>query len=425
MKGSCRPSALIAQRQNSAVQSQAATPQRRPDLVRGAAALAAPALGPCSSPSSGSNRPPQLPGGYPGRSPRSTANVSGDPQDVLASSPVSSRGNSRKSQTSVSSSSRRGSKEGHSAAGVESGVDVDSDFDEESFAAALAEFDALSSHLHTNYDVSGLGSAEQRPLTGGTVASSSSTTLPNSSCGASDVTGAGDFESRNTEAVASNAQISAVSVAQQVQKDLQHCKFPRGCRVETSPGSAVQFFFIIDVSEGPYTPTTLYFWVKVFEDFPRSGSFSVRCTDRIFHPCIDPVSKHVELPQDVTSPSTGAMRISNLLSAIREIIVSPPELPAVNGDASLLLQTDREEFRRTVRLTLNGGDYQGVVFDHVQTRKAQSQNDTKHTLEASPAIEPVSEDVRVALMELEVLRDEFTKMGLEWQKGLRELSIID
>jgi len=192
--------------------------------------------------------------------------------------------------------------------------------------------------------------------------------------------------------------------------ELQQLRIPHGCRIERSPGSSGQFFFAVDVAEGPFTPATLTFWVKVFDDFPRPGSCSVRSTQRIFHPCVDPGSGRIAIPDEVFEASDKALAL--VLGFVRQLILTPRDSPAANTDAALLLQTDPEEFRRTVRFTLNGGQHRGVNYDRVlNASKAASKNTGSGQPQAS-----LSDDVRLKVMRLEVMKDQMKAQTSEMQR---------
>lgn len=260
--------------------------------------------------------------------------------------------------------------------------------------------------MHTEVD--------PRPPTGGTSASVSTTARGGTSASASSTNRLGSPVSSEAASLYQDPS-ETLSGAPRVAYELQHLKLPLGCQIERSPCASGQFFASFNITEGPYTPATLTFWVKVFDEFPAPGSFSVRCTQRIFHPGIDPTTGRVVLPHDCLesgdagSPGGGPLGI--LLALIRRMMLSPPsDAPAGNVDAAMLLQTDPDEFRRKVRFTLGGGDCGGVQYDRVlQAAKASA-------AKAKPA-EPLqvqsprqmarAKQLKLSVMELEVLKDQF------------------
>merc|ERR1712039_164549 len=97
------------------------------------------------------------------------------------------------------------------------------------------------------------------------------------------------------------------------------------------------FFFSIDVADGPYTPATLTFWIKIFDEFPEPMSYSMRCTQRIFHPNIDPATGRIEIVEDFLDE--GSNRLRSLLAALHRLIITPSQVCVVkNVQAGTLLQ---------------------------------------------------------------------------------------
>lgn len=272
------------------------------------------------------------------------------------------------------------------------------------FAVDLEELEALCAHLHISVEDPSMSSshlADARPTTGGTSASGSTTAPPGSISGELSVSTETD-DCLSTGRTREGEDLLGLDGIERVQQELQSLRLPHGCRVDRLTASATQLLFELDVSEGPFMPATLSFWVKVFDDFPAPGSFSVRSNKRVFHPSIDPTTCRVEIPEDRIEG--GGIALRPLLLAIRDLIVNPPDAPAVNGDAAMLLQTDRDEFRRTVRLTLNGGDYGGIKFDRVLNPGKGGA-----TLKTSSAcsVKPVKDEVKLEVMTLEVMKEDF------------------
>jgi len=192
---------------------------------------------------------------------------------------------------------------------------------------------------------------------------------------------------------------------QLVHYELQRFALPHGCCIENSPGSAAQYFFTIDVAEGPYTPATVTFWIKVFEEYPAPDSVSVRCTKRLFHPNIDPESGTVELAE---LGGGVTLSLARLLMAIRQIIVRPTSAPAVNPEAASLLEDDPDEFRRVVRHTFSGGEHGNLKFDRLLINCNQLVRPASRSSSGTSALldtSLLSDTCKLDLMQLEVMRD--------------------
>jgi ubiquitin-conjugating enzyme E2 M len=272
--------------------------------------------------------------------------------------------------------------------------------------------DELCDHLGLRSEdrqaaVEGPVDSDTRPLTGGTSASAS-TTVPGgssgfevASLGASTGFEAASLDHEETIVADSDNPFDSLQGGQRVSYEMQQGNvLPHGCRLERAPGTSAQFFLSVDASEGPYAPATLKFWIKVFNEFPASDGVSIRSTQRIFHPNIDPDSGQVRLQPDSLE---RVCRFKDVLSAIRRLVVTPTDSPAANADAAMLLQTDPEEFRRTVRTTLGGGEYRSVRFDRVLDFNKKS---SKEVVDESQ-LPQMSEQMRLELMKLEVLQGQF------------------
>jgi ubiquitin-conjugating enzyme E2 M len=187
--------------------------------------------------------------------------------------------------------------------------------------------------------------------------------------------------------------------------ELQQCgSLPHGCRIEQATGVSAQYFFTVDASEGPYAPASLTFWIKIFDEFPAFDGVSIRATKKIFHPNIDQESGRLKVPQLETGRSESVCHMKDLLVAIRRLVMSPTDSPAVNQDAAMLLQTDREEFRRVVRNTLGGGGYRGASFDRVLDFGKKGASAKAKKDDPGEKQRQMSDKMRVELMQLDVMQ---------------------
>jgi len=276
------------------------------------------------------------------------------------------------------------------------------DGDDADLAAQLEELEAFSRRLDSDDE------DDPRPATGGTSASAS-TTAHGDSSGSFGCEGAsGEDEEAEDEgdscAVLNSDPFASLRGSQRAQYELQQLTLPHGCRVETSPGSAAQLFLYIDIAEGPYMPSTLVFWIKIFDEFPALDGYSIRCTKKMFHPSVDVESRHVEIEESRLNAPSFPTRLGALIGALRSSMVSPEDTPTVNIDAAVLLQTDPDDFRRVVRLTLNGGEHNGVRFDRIAGAGRESEGAA--TPVRTPAQREMSNNMKMDLMQIEVMRDQ-------------------
>lgn len=292
---------------------------------------------------------------------------------------------------------------------------------DEDMADQLAELDELSALLGLQVE-DPAAISEGRPATNSTTASASTTAPSGSKAG--ELSSLGDSDELRHEDGGKEGALDfqhTLNGVARLQRELPNCRLPHGCRLETSQASPAQFFFTMDVTEGPYMPATITFWIKVFEDFPAPGSCRIRATKRIFHPFINPTTGTVELPEDSLYGSEGEIQLRSLVLAVRDLIFAPPDTPAhleslaVNEESAALLRRDSAEFRRVVRLTLNGGEHGGVKFDRVLNPSSLGRSGGKEKDAVFASSKPVSEKVMVDLMQLESMKEKFKLQATEWQ----------
>lgn len=259
--------------------------------------------------------------------------------------------------------------------------------DDEEFLADLQELDELTAHLARRGDPS--SACDARPPT----ASSVSTTAPASSLATASVANGEDYADANED------PFEQLQGAVRVHQEIAQLRLPHGCRLETSQASFAQLFFSMDVAEGPFTPASLVFWVKIFAEYPLPGSVSIRATKRIFHPSIDAQTGAVAFPGE----EAPKVKLASMLTSLVRMVKSPqPVAEPRNADASSLLSTDPAEFRRAVRLALSGGEVLDVKYDRVLGLKAESQR-----VGAEAPRRALSEQMRLDLMQLEVMKEDF------------------
>lgn len=455
LKSVRRPHSLIAQAQENLRSSQIA--HRHHHLQHAAVSKAdigglfggaSVASGSASCLAGSGHRPPQLPNdGYPSRAGLSAVELPGlvanTAQRCLSRTVTASSSDSRpsskqrrrtpsevrsprRSPSSASARSSRASPRTPIAAALDKSAGLGAarapDDDDDTFEADLADLEALSNHLDLRVEDVPSSSviADARPTTGGTQASSS-TTAPGGSLSGDVSTFTDTEEAFGSEALHGGVEEigNPLRGAHRAQFELQRCKLPPGCRIEHLTGSPGQFFYVVDVAEGPYTPATMTFWIKVFDDFPAPDSLSVRSTKRIFHPSIDPITGHVGIPWSRSSTAGDVVHIQSVLCAVRQLAIAPEDAPAINAEAAMLLQTDLDEFRRAVRTTVSGGDYAGSTFDSLlnpSSLGSKHRNIRASTASTRDGGRGVSDEVKLGLMQLELMKDKFKQQATDWQQ---------
>jgi len=426
------------------------TPQgepRQPEILTGDTPRDDSALGVTApSPRSGRPRSASRPstGGSSGSSAKPVRmDLSGDLSCTLGSTRQSDSGPKRRTlkispQSSPSSSSRgaesprtqklRAVRESLEASQSPTGsrekearqeADEDEDDEDSDMEDDFRELDILVRHLGLRSDIAAVAEgseahrAPDRLVTSGSASgwASASTTVPSSMASRGEMASSAASTSE-VEEVQGEKWFDGLRGAQRAHYELQQFPMPRGCRFDVSPGSAAQIFFTIEISDGPYTPASLTFWIKIYDEYPDLGGLVARCTKQVFHPNFDAERGHLDVQE--SDLEADMFRIQAVLNFIRRLCHSPAASPVMNSDAAALLHRDPEDFRRVVRSTLSGGQYNGIQFDRVLNLGApKAIAATSPAPRASPSL---TDKLRVELMGLEVMRDQFMTAAAEYQE---------
>lgn len=362
-----------------------------------------------SASGSGGAKEPLSSDGYP--------NADGQQPAVAAASPTSS---TREEAESASTGNRTPRGSGRSGGqgrqrtprGSGESREDDEPEDNDQFLEDLNDLDELSVALGLREeDEAARRRAEEeedrrlmRPFTGGT-STTESTAVPSTRIGGR----VSELEDLDEASLASERSVAGPTGAQLAHQQLAlGLTLPKGCRYTTSSLPS-QLFLYVEVPEGPYMTTALQVWVKVFSDFPASGEFSVRLSpgSKIFHPNVNPETGEMANDSLLSNSYTGSAHLQEIACNVHRFLTYPVDSPALNADAAMLLQTDPEEFRRVVRRTLLGGEYNGAKYDAVPRvtpgRPSSSDSTKSSQTNRSAGGTPgnVPNKVRVAMMELE------------------------
>ncbi|CAJ1386181.1 unnamed protein product [Effrenium voratum] len=339
-----------------------------------------------------------------------SAPAPGLPALVLPRSPSagakSSRGGSSRSDALAQNAAEAAPKGEEPARSEDAGYSpsADGESEDEELAEQLLELEELTAHLARRDR-----GENARPPTGG----SESTTAPASCLTVTSV----DEDPVTADAPDAAEDSWDLQGAPRAHQEMAQLRLPHGCRLETSQASFAQLFYTIDVAEGPFTPASLTFWVKIFQEYPLPGSVSVRCTKRVFHPSIDAQTGAVAIPGQPELGDATELKLSSLLSALTTLVKAPASVPSpLNPEAATLLAADPEEFRRAVRLAMNGGEVNAQRYDKVVGPKAAA---------APVKVAAVSEKMRLDLMNLEVMKEDFKATAAAYLENNRaELRVL-
>jgi ubiquitin-conjugating enzyme E2 M len=196
---------------------------------------------------------------------------------------------------------------------------------------------------------------------------------------------------QQAESAATGQKKKKVTAAQlRVQKDLSELSLGSTMKTQfPNPDDILNFTLTIDPDEGMYKGGSFNFNFAINQNFPHDPP-KVKCTQKIYHPNIDldgnvclnilredwkPVlnlnAVLVGLQVRTLSHRTFmcTARKNNLKFANRVafqfLFLEPNASDPLNKDAAEDLKTNRDGFKRNVRMSMAGGSVRNVPFDRV------------------------------------------------------------
>ena len=143
-----------------------------------------------------------------------------------------------------------------------------------------------------------------------------------------------------------------------------------------NPDDILNFTLTIEPDEGMYKGGEFHFSFAINQNFPHDPP-KVKCKQKIYHPNIDlegnvclnilredwkPVLNlnAVIVGLQVWVPGPG---IASDLTRIQFLFLEPNASDPLNKEAAADLSTNREQFRRGVRVAMSGGQLKGISYE--------------------------------------------------------------
>ncbi|KAK9341775.1 ubiquitin-conjugating enzyme/RWD-like protein [Lipomyces starkeyi] len=155
-----------------------------------------------------------------------------------------------------------------------------------------------------------------------------------------------------------------VTAAQiRVQKDLTELSLPSTMKTHfPNPDDLLHFNVAIEPDEGMYQGGKFNFSFTINNSFPHEPP-KVKCTQKIYHPNID-LEGNVCL-NILREDWKPVLNLNAVLVGLQYLFLEPNAADPLNKEAASDLQRNRENFRRNVRNSMNGGYVGHEKFERV------------------------------------------------------------
>lgn len=155
-----------------------------------------------------------------------------------------------------------------------------------------------------------------------------------------------------------------VTAAQlRVQKDLSELSLGSTMKTEfPDPDDILNFILTIEPDEGMYRGGTFTFTFAINQNFPHEPP-KVRCREKIYHPNIDLEGKVcLNILREDWKP---VLNLNAVIVGLQFLFLEPNASDPLNKEAADDLRQTREQFKRNVRTSMNGGSVKGISYDRV------------------------------------------------------------
>ncbi|KAG0130416.1 ubiquitin-conjugating enzyme/RWD-like protein [Tuber indicum] len=155
-----------------------------------------------------------------------------------------------------------------------------------------------------------------------------------------------------------------VTAAQlRAQKDLSELSLPPTIRMHMpDPEDILNFTLTIEPDEGMYKGGSFNFTFAINSNFPHEPP-KVKCTQKIYHPNID-LDGNVCL-NILREDWKPVLNLNAVIVGLQFLFLEPNPSDPLNKEAAEDLRLTRENFKRNVKNSMNGGYVKNVQFERV------------------------------------------------------------
>jgi ubiquitin-conjugating enzyme E2 M len=128
------------------------------------------------------------------------------------------------------------------------------------------------------------------------------------------------------------------------------------------PDDILNFILYVEPDEGMYRHGRFSFTFIITPNFPHEPP-KVQCREKIYHPNIDLEGKVcLNILREDWKP---VLNLNAVIVGLQFLFLEPNASDPLNKDAADDLRSNRETFKRNVKVAMSGGSVRGVLFDKV------------------------------------------------------------
>jgi len=158
-------------------------------------------------------------------------------------------------------------------------------------------------------------------------------------------------------------KVHAGAALLRVQKDITELDLPSTMKTHfPNPEDELNFLLVISPNEGMYRDGTFKFSFAIPASYPHEPP-KVRCTQTVYHPNID-LEGNVCLNM-LREDWKPVLSLNAVAIGLQYLFLDPNPDDPLNKEAATDLRASREQFLRTVALTMKGGSFKGQDYDNV------------------------------------------------------------
>ncbi|KAI0996427.1 hypothetical protein K3495_g11754 [Podosphaera aphanis] len=148
-----------------------------------------------------------------------------------------------------------------------------------------------------------------------------------------------------------------------VQKDLSELSLPSTMRTDfPDPDDMLNFSLIIEPDEGIYKGGRFHFTFVISQNFPHEAP-KVKCVQKIYHPNIDTEGNVcLNILREDWKP---VLNLQSIVVGLQFLFLEPNASDPLNKEAAEDLRSNREGFKKNVRVSMGGGMVKGQTFHYV------------------------------------------------------------
>jgi len=170
-------------------------------------------------------------------------------------------------------------------------------------------------------------------------------------------------QAANAEGAGGKAKKKVTAAQIRVQKDLSELSLGSTMRTTFAvPDDILNFTLTIEPDEGMYKGGSFNFSFAINQNFPHDPP-KVKCLQKIYHPNID-LDGNVCL-NILREDWKPVLNLNAVLVGLQFLFLEPNASDPLNKEAAEDLRSNRDGFKRNVRVSMGGGSVKGESYERV------------------------------------------------------------